>query len=331
MKNGIDLSIIKIGSSPSIEEVNMKKSREKLSADDLRQKAEEIIRATNPVKSAFSSWMSEPEALKIVHELQVHQIELDLQNDELIESKQYLEDTLNEYQELYDFAPSGHFTLNLNGTITKLNLAGSQMLGKPRSHLVDTNFDTYISDNSRNDYLDFLEKVFETTTRISCDISLKPNGNESTFLHLTGIRVDSRDICLVSAVDITALKQAEQKTREAVEKMEATLEALPDLLMEIGEDGHCYNLHSHRPEIYSHISVEYIGKKIFEFLPPDVTKKVMAAIKEARERGISMGRKIELGVVQGLHCFEIIVTRLVYNPEAPLRFIMIWRDLTPAT
>jgi PAS domain-containing protein len=331
MKNGIDSSKNNIGFSPSIEEVNMKKINQKLSADDLRQKAEEIIKATHPEKSAFSSWMSEPEAQKIVHELQVHQIELGLQNDELIESKQHLEDTLDEYQELYDFAPSGHFTLTSNGTITKLNLTGSQMLGKPRSELLDTNFELYISNNSRADYLDFLEEVFVITTTISYDIALKPNANESMFLHLTGIKVDSRDICLISAIDITALKQAERKTREAVEKLEATLEALPEFILEVGEDGFCYDHHSHRPEMNHHILTNVIGKKISEFLPPDITGKVMAAIKEARERGVSMGRKIELVVAQGLHCFEIIVTRLVYNPETPHHFIMIWRDLTPAS
>ena len=87
--------------------------------------------------------------LKLLHELQVHQIELEMQNEELIQANETAETALKKYTMLYDFAPMGYFTLDPDGTICELNFTGAEMLGDKRFSLVNSNFKLFISEDSR--------------------------------------------------------------------------------------------------------------------------------------------------------------------------------------
>ena len=94
----------------------------------LRKKAEELLkkRTISP-----DSPRSEVEILKLIHELEVHQIELELQNEELTAAKNQQQEAAAKYIDLYDYAPTGYFTLSKNGQITELNYRGAAILGKP--------------------------------------------------------------------------------------------------------------------------------------------------------------------------------------------------------
>jgi hypothetical protein len=83
--------------------------------------------------------------LKLIHELEVHQIELELQNEELLLAKSTALDASHKYSELYDFAPSGYFTISKESKIIDLNLCGAQMLGKERSRLKNALLRFFIS------------------------------------------------------------------------------------------------------------------------------------------------------------------------------------------
>ena len=113
----------------------------------LRQKAEAVLE-----KKSFKKGpkLSEIDALKLVHELEVFQIELELQNEELFMAKEKAAEMATEkYAELYDFAPSGYFTLSKEGKIIELNLSCSQMLGKERLRLKNNLFETFVSSDSK--------------------------------------------------------------------------------------------------------------------------------------------------------------------------------------
>ena len=106
-------------------------------AEILRQRAEKVLVKNFDKKVPPQS---EERMLKLVHELEVHQIELELQNAELELAKSAAQKAVEKYTELYDFAPSGYFTLSGGGKIVNLNLCGAQMLGKVRSKLINSNF-----------------------------------------------------------------------------------------------------------------------------------------------------------------------------------------------
>ena len=115
------------------------KKNDKLHSDStLRQKAENSLK-----NKTFETGpdLSKGDALKLIHELQVYQEELRMQNEKLgLAKKEAADNAASKYAQLYDFAPSGYFTLHKNGEIIMLNFTGAHMLGKARSFLVNTFF-----------------------------------------------------------------------------------------------------------------------------------------------------------------------------------------------
>lgn len=174
----------------------------------LRQKAEASLK-----KKTFEAGpqLSKGDALKLIHELQVYQEELRMQNEELAFAKQQaVDNAASKYAQLYDFAPSGYFTLDRNGVIIMLNLTGAIMLGIDRSLLVNTIFSLYVSDASKQFCIAFLDKAFKSKKKETCEIILSTKDNQPIFVLITAIANEDHDECLLSVVDITERKQAEE-------------------------------------------------------------------------------------------------------------------------
>ncbi len=87
----------------------------------LRRKAEDLLKKKQVKMEKLAI---ETDAIKLLHELQVHQIELEMQNEELIQANETAETALKKYTMLYDFAPMGYFTLDPEGSICELNFTG---------------------------------------------------------------------------------------------------------------------------------------------------------------------------------------------------------------
>ena len=109
----------------------------KSSANELRQHAETQMRKqrTNSREKA-ARIKSTLQRRRLLHELQVHQVELEMQNTALQESRDRTEALLEEYTDLYDFSPAGYFTLTAEGTIQRVNHTGARLLHRDRSHVV---------------------------------------------------------------------------------------------------------------------------------------------------------------------------------------------------
>jgi|GEM_PF-3234817 len=170
---------------------------------NLRQNAEELVKKK---RSKKAPQYTEAESLKLLHELEVHQVELLLQNAELKLSIAAAQDAI----ELYDFAPLGYFTLSKELFIIRLNLAGASMLGKERSLLLNKRFDQFLSIDSKPIFQQFINKVFERIDKESCEVALSVDGNTPMYIHITAIAAENQDHCIINAVDITARKQTEK-------------------------------------------------------------------------------------------------------------------------
>lgn len=184
-------------------------------AKELRRKAEERLK-NKELKSVKQ--LSLPEIEKLVHELKVYQIELELMNEELILENEIAETANDKYVGLYDFAPTGYFTLSAYGDIKALNLCGAKLLGRGRSSLINTRFSLFVSDISKPIFNQFLERTFKSNKNESCEITLHIADKIPVHLHITAIADPNKEQCLVDAVDITDSKLAEDKIKESEEK-----------------------------------------------------------------------------------------------------------------
>jgi PAS domain-containing protein len=137
----------------------------------LRRLAEAQLSATKKHHPDIST--SPEEMQRIIHELAVYQIELEMQQDELLQTRMELEESLDCYTELYDFAPLAYLTLDREGRITKVNLSGSKLLGVDRSHLKGDRFGRFIATEDLPLFNALLERVFRTRDHASCEVMLQ--------------------------------------------------------------------------------------------------------------------------------------------------------------
>ncbi|MFA6234433.1 MAG: histidine kinase dimerization/phospho-acceptor domain-containing protein, partial [Bacteroidota bacterium] len=192
------------------------KNLDDLSEDaTLRRKAEELLKT----KAEDSRRQySEAELLKLVHELDVHQIELEMQNEELVLAKSVAREAAEKYTELFDFAPTGYFTISREGLIREVNLTGSIMLGTDRSRIIDKPLRIFVSEDSRAAYSQFLEKLLVSGMQESCELMIASENDAPMYVFVTGIASENGDQCMITMADITKRKKAEEELVAAKEK-----------------------------------------------------------------------------------------------------------------
>jgi diguanylate cyclase (GGDEF)-like protein/PAS domain S-box-containing protein len=128
--------------------------------------------------------------------------------------------------------------------------------------------------------------------------------------------------------DIHALKLAELATQASSNRLQATLDALPDLLFEVGLDGRIFQFHTGRKELLAATPEEFLGKTFSEVLPPEVAQLVLGAIAEAAQSGLSSGKRYRLKLPQGERWFDMSVAAMATMQDNDERFILIARDIS---
>ena len=149
----------------------------------------------------------ETDEKRLLHELQVHQIELEMQNEELRHANETAETALKKYTMLYDFAPMGYFTLDSDGSICDLNFTGAEMLGDKRFSLVNSNFKLFVSEDSQAVFNTFFRKIFAGDAKESCEVMLGYDNNPLCLVYMEGIVSGDDRKCLLSVVDISGFKK----------------------------------------------------------------------------------------------------------------------------
>jgi PAS domain S-box-containing protein len=180
-----------------------KKSKKEL----LRQRAEKLL----PKRLKTMPKIQDTKAL--VHELQVHQIELEMQNEELRKAQIEIEESRTKYSDLYDFSPVGYFTFNPAGEIIEANLTGADLLGVDRSLLLHRSFSLFVDPEFRTPFRDHRLKVLKQGGKERCELKFIKKNGHSFYGFLESIAVSQgRNQRIQSAIsDITELKKAQEK------------------------------------------------------------------------------------------------------------------------
>ena len=192
----------------------MTKNRPRPDAADLRRRAEEKARAD---EAQARETLSPKEAGRLLHELQVHQIELEMQNEELRRAQGELEASRARYFDLFDLAPVGYFTLSEQGLILEANLTGAGLLGVERRDLVKKPLTRFILPEDQDIYYRHRKQLFETGTPQVYDLRVLRADAAPFWARLETTEAQDADgapVCRAVMSDITARKQAEEKLAE---------------------------------------------------------------------------------------------------------------------
>ena len=207
-----------------------------------------------------------------LHELEVHQIELVMQNAELQKTRFELEAALEKYTDLYDFAPVGYLSIDESGVIIEVNLTGASLLGIERSRLVGQPLMAFVAPGSRSTFLTFLKVIFTGTTDQAFDVQLL-KGNFGTFWAgiLTSFAVwprGERKWCRIAFDDITARKQAEKDLRTSELGYRRLFEASKEGILILEADtGRISDVNHFLIEILGFTHDELVGIPVWEVGP----------------------------------------------------------------
>jgi PAS domain S-box-containing protein len=187
-------------------------------AAELRCRAENYLIAQEAKEDVFRT---DDESRRLLHELQVHQIELEMQNAELCQARDEAEKALVEYTDLYDFAPIGYLTIDRAGTIRGANLTFASLVGVERSRLRGRHFGRFFGVEARSSFAEFLEKIFTNKSKEACELALLKAGTPPLFVLIEAVADASGEECRVAIVDISARRHLEAE----LERVHADLTA----------------------------------------------------------------------------------------------------------
>ncbi|MBU0991509.1 MAG: response regulator [Proteobacteria bacterium] len=179
------------------------------SLSNIRARAEKILRE-NP-ENLYK--IPAHDIQKLLHELYVHQIELELSNEELRSAQKISEEAKQRYFDLYDLAPVGYFTLTKTGQILEVNLSGADLLGVERKKLINTWFRQFIVPEDSDAFYLHLNTCLKTCTKETCDLKMKTIDGIPFYVHMESVADlddnDREDVLKVTLTNIDKLKSAE--------------------------------------------------------------------------------------------------------------------------
>jgi PAS domain S-box-containing protein len=183
--------------------------------------------------------MPTEDAQRLIHELRVHQIELEMQNEELRNVQTQLEESRMRYAELYDFAPLGYFTFDERGRIIEVNLTGAKLLGMERGNLINIPFVTIVVESGWKGFFSHLKKIFDTNEGDTREVRLRVKGSGEFFARLDSIFLESANgtvSCRTSVTDITESKRAEAALLESEQRVRRLNERILNMVMVLSHD-----------------------------------------------------------------------------------------------
>jgi PAS domain S-box-containing protein len=256
---------------------SMKKTRSKTKpVDDLRKRAE---KKSHDSPDSIEK-MSPVDVRKLVHELRVHQIELEMQNDELRRSQIETADERRKYTDLYDFAPVGYFTFDGKGNITEANVTGASLLGYEKRFLAGKPFHRFIMGTHLSIFQSHLLKVIELRNKQSCKLKLARKDGSFFDAMIETISVTDGDGKFdhyrSSVTDITEITKAGDALQESEERYRHIVEDSTEFIGRAKADGTITFVNEALCRYFLMPSDDLLGKNIIDFIPYEDREAVLS-------------------------------------------------------
>jgi PAS domain S-box-containing protein len=262
--------------------VKMKKNKSKpANLEKLRRQAEKRLSE----RDVDLSDMPLEDINELIHELEVHQIELEMQNEELRQTQLDLEAARDKYTDLYDFAPVGYFSISDKGLILDANLMGATMMGIERGKLIGKSFSQFITKDDQDIFYLHRQKLLKTKTKQVCELKITKKEGSEFYAQLESCPItDEAGNCRAirfSLSDITDRRQAELALSASKQEIESIVKTVPDIIYRLDPQGRLTFV-SDAVKRYGYLPDELLGTKVMKLVYPEDKAKTVHKIKERR-------------------------------------------------
>ena len=265
-------------------------SREKTEIKSLLKKAEEELKKNPELLNTLTG--RDTEAL--IHDLKVHQIELEMQNEELRRAQKELEKTKNIYAGLYNQAPVGYVTLDSNGIVIKSNQTFAEMAGEEVSAIHGKGFIDFLTDESRRIFLGRYKAFFKNPEGKSMDVFIK-NGNTESAVRINGKQDNitsaakenekgKSEMLLLIISDICEQKKIEEALQKSEKRYRTLFESAGDAIMIYDYNGKFLQVNKAACERNGYSKEEFAGLHLTDIGTELYNCKINERLVELREK-----------------------------------------------
>ncbi|HEY6143010.1 MAG TPA: PAS domain S-box protein [Flavobacterium sp.] len=239
------------------------------------------------------------------------------------------------YHMLTEVSPVGIFRSDVNGKLTYANPRWCEIAGLPLNKATGNKWTSAVHKNDLNSLLNVWENAVLQNTKSTYEFRfVRPDGSVKSVIgqSIPEMNTENEVVGFIGTItDITERIQSEKEFKKMHKKLEAILDAIPDLLFEVGVDGRIYNYHSRQDDFLAMPTDLFLGKTFSDVFPPDVTDICLSALQEASKKGFSTGKQYQLKLRDGLsHWFELSIAPMQQVLGHDMHFICLSRDITDA-
>lgn len=300
---------------------------EKKPPDSLRSEAEAKLAR---VFASVSSESLPTESL--LHELQVHQIELEMQNEALRATQAALEESRDLYVDLYEFAPVGYITLSNHGLISRINFTGAALLGVDRFKLINRRFSKFVSPSDEDGWRRFFHGLLQHNKRLICELSMQrgDGGEFKVRLDCTqSAKSNEGPQVLLSMIDITEQKRMVVALQESEERYRNLAEDMPLFVSTFIPDGTLTYVNRALTNLVGLTRDELIGSNFFDYLTVEdgeILKQKLALLTPENPIETHVQSYLEEGKVENHHQWT---NRAFFDSTGKvIRFQAVGEDIT---
>ena len=298
----------------------------------LREQAEAVLRKMPPTVPTPPT----DEVKNIVHELRVHQAELEMQNEELRCAQLDLENSRDRFARLYDFAPVGYLTLDAGSVIHEANLTAARLLGLDRRALVRKKFSSLVAGKSQDDFYRHFQQVFAHADRQHCELQLRLADGTTFSARLESVvepAVSGQPArCLTTLTDVTAQRRAESALRESQAQLTGIIRSARDAIVTVDSQQRIVLCNEAAERMFGHPPGGLLDQPLDWLIPENLREEYARHLREFGSPGPRNRQTATLGNVFGRRSdgttfpVEASISQIEVNGRK--FFTVILRDIT---
>jgi PAS domain S-box-containing protein len=275
-------------------------NEDKIVLDELTDLRRRVATLESPPEPAVDLEELSPQDLRrLVHDLRVRQVELEMQNGELRQAQRKLQASRDKYFDLYDLAPVGYLTVSQEGLILEANLTAAALLGVETSCLVAQPLSHFVAQDDRDIFNTCYRRACEARTRQTCDLKMCRGDGSQFYARLESMAVQhdvgsGNDdhpsqglgdlVCRVVLSDVSEWMRTENALRETNARLDALIEAIPDVIYFKDAQGQNLAVNKAYEELLGLEKKDILGKTDEQLLPPTLAEQCWKSDQEAKER-----------------------------------------------